>query len=268
MEGDRMDVDSETSDEYIYSWTPEHELSIDEFLAKYKPSKTKDDGEKPWIWVERVPAVNQQWYRSIVGAGILILKAATNKVVEIQRDRNIPWHSNGDVNVRGKRDLQTEVRTQALADLEQLCREKGTTCGKWLFFVHRQSIDRVWATIAKSLVEGELAETVACEAKVSTVRQDDTGPHHLICLYLPNIYDKEAATEVLEVLIRKLGVTPVNAKPDIYTHIGLYTKHPSGIRPTIWQAKDLLSEDALKELHEEYASRQRLGPDSATDSCE
>ena len=48
-----------------------------------------------------------------------------------------------------------------------------------------------------SLVSGPLSETPAFCAKVATCPQSEV-PHyqHVICLYMPNVYDKEAVTEV------------------------------------------------------------------------
>ncbi|KZT51984.1 hypothetical protein CALCODRAFT_502833 [Calocera cornea HHB12733] len=252
-----METDSETSEMYRYRWTPSHELSLERFLSKYKPSRTKDDGRHPWIWIERPVAESHLWDEGAADMARGILAEATEKVLEIKRDRAVPWHADGETGVRSKQELQEEVRAQAVIDIERICRESGATCGKWIFFVPRHRIDRVWLRLARSVVEGDLATTVAWEAKVSTVRTDDTDKQHLICLYLPNIYEKKAATEVLEVLVGQVGLTPMHAKPDMYTHIGLYTKHPSGIRPTIWKAKDLLSEEALQELQNEYGSSHR-----------
>lgn len=51
--------------------------------------------------------------------------------------------------------------------------------------------------IAESLIEGPLADTVAQVTKVSTSPSGDVPNYqHVICLYIPDVYNKE---EVLEV---------------------------------------------------------------------
>ncbi|KEP48510.1 hypothetical protein V565_122660, partial [Rhizoctonia solani 123E] len=41
-------------EERKYHWDSSSELSIDEFLQKYKPTMVVNDGTKPWIWVRRL----------------------------------------------------------------------------------------------------------------------------------------------------------------------------------------------------------------------
>ena len=48
-----------------------------------------------------------------------------------------------------------------------------------------------------SLISGPLASTSAYLTKVSTCPPDGNPPaQHLICLYMPDIYDKQAVTDV------------------------------------------------------------------------
>jgi hypothetical protein len=48
-----------------------------------------------------------------------------------------------------------------------------------------------------SLVSGPLSATCAFEAKVATCPKDESSnPQHTLCLYMPDVYDKVAVTEV------------------------------------------------------------------------
>ncbi|KZT51985.1 hypothetical protein CALCODRAFT_459752 [Calocera cornea HHB12733] len=252
-----MDSEVDAPQEYVYSWTSKHELPLEQFLSKYKPSMVQDDGTKPWIWVRRDgggPAKVD--LDEGVQEGATILEEATDKVAAINNDDNIPTRSNKKTGARSKKELREEVQAKVTADLKKLSQEKGMTTGKWLFFAQPESIDGMWTRIAKSLVEGDLARTPAWLAKVSTSKATDERAQHLICLYLPDLYDKAAATEVLKVLVGKVGLTPGSAKTDLYTHLGLDSKHPSGIRSTVWQIKELLSEDEIKKLKDDHTAAQ------------
>ncbi|EJU04990.1 hypothetical protein DACRYDRAFT_104882 [Dacryopinax primogenitus] len=153
--------------------------------------------------------------------------------------------SDSSTGLHGKHELREEIREQTVLGLRRLCENTGLTSGKWVFFVHRRSVTWVWKKIALSLVQGDLKETPAFAAKVSTI---NVGHTHIICLFLPDIFDKDAVGQVLDVLTTKVQVIPVVVKPDLYTYIGLYTKHPSGIRPSLWQVKDFVSPDSVTGL--------------------
>ncbi len=48
-----------------------------------------------------------------------------------------------------------------------------------------------------SLVSGPLAETSAFQAKVATSPQEENPNYqHVICVYMPDVYDKDAVTKV------------------------------------------------------------------------
>lgn len=48
-----------------------------------------------------------------------------------------------------------------------------------------------------SLIDGPLASTTAYRAKVATSPREQTPNYqHVLCLYLPDVYDKDAVLEV------------------------------------------------------------------------
>lgn len=83
-----------------------------------------------------------------------------------------------------------------------------------LIFAGSEHIDKIWASIAGaltpcfplgcspnallvSLVTGPLSATVAHTAKVSTSPLDDVPNYrHVLCIYMPDVYDKDAVVEV------------------------------------------------------------------------
>lgn len=82
-----------------------------------------------------------------------------------------------------------------------------------LIFAPPEKVDAIWAALAskfeacknawhayhcaESLISGPLASSSARVAKVSTSPSTEV-PHyqHVICLYIPNVYDKEDVTAV------------------------------------------------------------------------
>jgi len=53
--------------------------------------------------------------------------------------------------------------------------------------------------------------------------------------------------------------TPSAAKPDLYTGIGLDSKHKAGIRSTVWQPKELIDEKELKEMRDAFFASLKAG---------
>ena len=126
-----------------------------------------------------------------------------------------------------------------------------------LLFVPADKVDMVWSSIAcsscfldicsnltvkpASLVSGPLCSTSAHIAKVSTSSVQETANlRHLICVYIPDVYDKASVTEVplffalyigivwvifqqvMRVLLRNHGANLSGVKSDLYTTIGQF----------------------------------------------
>ncbi|CAE6473109.1 unnamed protein product [Rhizoctonia solani] len=251
-------------DEYKYSWKPSSELSVDEFLKKYKPTMVVDDGKKPWIWVRRLEhepldSANSTDSKdngskgSVIESAHKILEDYTEKIASIQKDESIPVRANKKKGLRSKKEVREEVTTEATEKFKQLSQENKLTCGKLLFFVQTEHVDGAFSRMAHDLVTGALSNTPAFCLKVATTPVDVSPNHrYLICLYLPDLYDKAAVTEVLRTVCQSTGIRPNSAKTDLYTIIGLDSKHPSGIKSTIWNPTDLVPDAELKALTDAY----------------
>ncbi|KDN47906.1 hypothetical protein RSAG8_03326, partial [Rhizoctonia solani AG-8 WAC10335] len=251
-------------EEYKYSWKPSSELPIDEFLQKYKPTMVVDDGTKPWIWVQRLEhepldSVNSADSKDsgpdnpVIESAHKLLESYTGKIASIQKDESIPVRANKKKGLRSKKEVREEVAAEAT--------EK-------LFFVQAEQIDGTFSRMARDLVAGALSNTPAFCLKVATTPAGVLPNHrYLICLYLPDLYDKAVVTEVLRTVCQSTGVRPNSAKTDLYTIIGLDSKHPSGIKSTIWNPTDLVPDAELKALTDAYwseAAKKAAGDSEST----
>ncbi|CAE6388251.1 unnamed protein product [Rhizoctonia solani] len=253
-------------DEYKYSWKPSSDLSIDEFLQKYKPTLVFDDGTKPWIWVRRLehepldsgnpPDADSEDRHSdptVMERAQKLLEDYAEKIASIQKDDSIPIRANKKKGLRSKKEVREEIAAEATEKLKQLSQENTLTCGKLLFFLQAEHIDGAFSRMARELVAGALSNTPAFCLKIATT-PIDVPPNHryLICLYMPDLYDKVTVTEILRTVCQSTGIRPNSAKTDLYTMIGLDSKHPSGIKSTIWNPTDLIPDTELKALTDAY----------------
>ncbi|KAF8448640.1 translation initiation factor eIF 4e-like domain-containing protein [Boletus edulis BED1] len=241
---------------YPYTWSPSATLSIEEFVTKYKPSMVQNDGTKPWIWARRerdskTPSVENE--AAAIAEGVTFLQQITARIEEIKDDASIPVRGNKKAGTKSKKEVREQVHTEAADKLKDISRKYGYVCGKWLIFVPSDKVDAIWSTIASSLATGPLSSTSAFCAKVATSPEDAVPGHrHLICVYIPDVYDKEDVTAVMKVLLRQHGLNLSGVKSDLYTTIGLDSKHPSGIPSTVWKNVSLLKDSEIKELKEAY----------------
>ncbi|KIO20117.1 hypothetical protein M407DRAFT_30233 [Tulasnella calospora MUT 4182] len=232
-----MKEEAEAPQGYKYSWSADAkpELSADEFIAKFKPSVITDDGSKPWIWIcgpgYTTPYKEEDASAAIL-EGVMKLTEAAEQVEAIQHDASIPVRGNKKTGTKSKKEVRDEVQAEARGALRTTAQKHHFTNGKWLSYGNTDNIDGLWAKIARSVASGPLSTSPARLAKVSTAKRGEGADSHVLCLYLPDIFDETAARDVLKILIREHGILPSGAKPDLYTHIGLDSKHKSGIRST------------------------------------
>jgi len=93
-------------------------------------------------------------------------------------------------------------------------------------------------SILASIVSGPLSSTSVYLAKVATSPDSEpSNVQHLICVYMPNVYDKESVAQVgshqppriscsvlqvMKLLLRNHGVNLSGVKSNLYTSIGLF----------------------------------------------
>ncbi|KAL1710125.1 hypothetical protein EV121DRAFT_275704 [Schizophyllum commune] len=254
--------------EYKYVWKPSSDTSLDDFLKKYKPSMVQNDGTKPWIWVtgNKDHAISEGQTDAIEEAS-KILKETTEKVESIKNDASIPVRSNKKTGARSKKEVREEVQAEATKKLKEVSQKHSYVTGKWLIFAPADKVDLIWSGIARSLVSGPLAATAAFTAKVSTSPEHDQPNYqHVMCIYVPDVYDKDAMAEIMRILLRNHGVSLSGVKSDLYTYIGIDSKHPSGIPSTIWKNSAVIPDAEAKDaFYKELAGKK---PDAPADKAE
>ncbi|KAI5981297.1 hypothetical protein EDC04DRAFT_2594549 [Pisolithus marmoratus] len=240
--------------EYPYAWSPASSISIQEFVSKYKPSMVQNDGTKPWIWVRKeVSSSCIGDEHAATKEASELLQKITERMEEIKNDKSIPVRSSKKTGAKSKKELREQEQADATVQLKEISQKHGCVCGKWLIFAHADKVNAIWASVANSLVSGPLASTVASAAKVATSpKHDAPGYQHVICVYIPDVYDRDGVIEVMKVLLRHHGVNLSGVKSDLYTSIGLDSKHPSGMPSTVWKNTALLPDAEIRELKEAY----------------
>ncbi|KAI0692098.1 translation initiation factor eIF 4e-like domain-containing protein [Cytidiella melzeri] len=259
------------AESYPYFWHTNCELALQDFLKKYKPSMVQDDGTKPWLWVEKSdsPKEDVDMEKAIKEATIL-LEETTEKVENIKNNASIPIRANKKKGVKSKKELREEAQADATENLKSISVRCGWVSGKWLIFAPPEKVDLIWSTLATSLIEGPLAATCANLAKVSTCPKEETPNYqHVMCLYMPDVYDQDKVTEVMKILLRKHGMNLMGVKSNLYTAIGLDSKHASGIQSTIWKNSALMKDTEIKSLKDEfYAEINKTNTASAEKAAE
>ncbi|KAI0629039.1 hypothetical protein C8Q77DRAFT_331554 [Trametes polyzona] len=239
---------------YQYQWSPKSEVSLQDFLAKYKPSMVQNDGTKPWLWVHKSePEAVGDGEGEAVKEASAYLSEVTEKVKKIHDDPSIPIRSNKKKGLKSKKELREEVQHEATEKLGDIAKKHKYVAGKWLVFAPPDRVDAIWSSISNSLVSGPLSHSKAYRAKVATSPQNETPNYsHLVCIYVPDVYDEPAVTEVMKVLLRHHGLNLMGVKSNLYTAIGIDSKHPSGIPSTVWKNTALMKDTEIKALKDEY----------------
>ncbi|KIM26998.1 hypothetical protein M408DRAFT_330350 [Serendipita vermifera MAFF 305830] len=263
---------------YPYLWTPSSKEPLSEFLEKNKPNSIRNDAKntKPYVWVATSDPHESALASEVVEEAKAIVKDVETKVAEIQANADIPVRANKKKGLKSKKEAREEIQTQASADLKELALKRGAIGGKWMAFVNIFQVDPLFARLAESLVSGELSHTKASQVRVGTLHagaeNDTTVSTHNLEVFLPDIFDETAAREVMKVLLRHHGLKLSGAKPDLYTAIGLNSKHPSGIPSTIWKGTggpgSLLTADEIQELRSAYYAEQGRGNTAEPDGTE
>ncbi|KAJ6593518.1 hypothetical protein B0H19DRAFT_1090737 [Mycena capillaripes] len=249
-----MSSEDSLPQKYTYAWSAEgSDISLPDFLKKYKPSMVQNDGTKPWIWVSgSAPAREDKGEAEALEEGTALLESVSERVESIKNDASIPARSSKKTGAKGKKEVREQVQAEATEKFKEIATKHGFVSGKWLSFAPADKVDAIWSNLATSLVSGPLAATCAFSAKVATSSADGNTSQHLICIYMPDVYDKDAVTEVMKVLLRNLGMNLSGVKSNLYTALGIDSKHPSGLPSTTWKTTALLPESESKALREAY----------------
>ena len=103
--------------------------------------------------------------------------------------------------------------------IDEISQRTGLLSGKWLIYVQKEHVDKLWDKIEKLADKGKI-----WSAKVSTTAHPWASEgKHVICVYTENYLDERDIMKTREVL-RQIGIrTRLTYKPDIYTLLGIYS---------------------------------------------
>ncbi|PWN51896.1 hypothetical protein IE53DRAFT_367676 [Violaceomyces palustris] len=282
-EGESRPPTSDSSSSLIL-WKPSLDIDLDVWLDMNKPSLTPSSpGGDGWIWVttERKPGRNHvlgeldDWNTAVELVDLAVKERET-----INNDPTIPLRASRAKGA-SKKQRRMEIEGKLRSDLAELGNKRaGWRSGKWMLFVSPSYVDYVFAKLAKSVFEGSLSQlrkarcyTIKAATKDAAERGDDShgssfmrndgSGTYLICVYFENVWNKEHATEVLRCLIESDGERPTACKPDLYTLLGINSKHESGLRSTIYQPKELFTLDEVEEMNSRWRRKTETGTGGA-----
>jgi len=114
----------------------------------------------------------------------------------------------------------TEIHVRLMEKARKL--EKGELkTGKWLIFVDRKNVDKVWEKIRLATEKGALGIEAKVSSKIAAQLSSESGSH-VICVYTYDWTDERDVRRVREEL-RKLGITnKIPYKADVDTIQGRY----------------------------------------------
>jgi len=106
--------------------------------------------------------------------------------------------------------------------IDVIAEEANCKVGKWMLFIPKEKVDIIWNKIADAVLNNNLGSCIS--AKVATALQGKDI--HVICVYTEDYLNTNDVMNVREKL-RELGFNQtLYYKPDIYTHLGIYSKNP------------------------------------------
>ena len=106
--------------------------------------------------------------------------------------------------------------------IDEIAKETNCKVGKWMLFIPKETVDIIWNKITDAVLNNNLGSCIS--AKVATTLQGKDI--HVICVYTEDYLNINDVLNVREKL-RELGFNlTLYYKPDIYTHLGIYSKNP------------------------------------------
>jgi hypothetical protein len=135
--------------------------------------------------------------------------------------------------------LATKSKSKVKAqDVDKVATKYMLKHGKWMIFPSSDKVDAVWSALSQSLCNRELGSCT--EIKVST--RSPTDEKHVLLAYTEDYSDEDDVQSIaraIQRVLKEAGVGPLDDarmlyKPDIYTHLGVYSKNPFHLKPTIY----------------------------------
>ena len=131
-------------------------------------------------------------------------------------------------------DNLLQERCPTSEDLLRIGAECNITSGKWCLQGPWWMADKLWRLVARAVYDGKLGMS----AKIS---KNHGQKRWLICVHTLSVTN-EAMIFALQNALYAIGVSPrteMYYKPDVYTHLGIYTKNKWKITPVLYRAGGL-----------------------------
>ncbi|KAJ3300831.1 hypothetical protein HK104_000024 [Borealophlyctis nickersoniae] len=212
--------------------------SVDTFLTTYPPSQTSIHVAR-WLYVQDESRSDTSDPPGSLAAAMDEGQAILDRLSSDLR--GLEGEESGKRTQAGK--SKTELLANAQDSLLEVARRHGQTMGKWMLFVNRDTVDRVWTLVARETVAGGLGSG----SKVSTDASGAAGGQinryadsFLICVYVAPFYDLQRVRRVFERLC-EMNLAPTAFKLDFYTHLGLDSRNQYGLNPSIYTAASIRS---------------------------
>ncbi|RSH77687.1 uncharacterized protein EHS24_003253 [Apiotrichum porosum] len=248
-----------------YYWTPQSDLSIDEYLKKCKPSvvTNADTAVSIDLWMlvdisgstSAFPRKKTRVVPAAMHSRLLKRRALsdmTKRYLAVEANDEIPVRAKKGV--KSKKAVRDEIHVEAAEAIKGIAQETKYVHGKWVLFAN-ENVDSAWGKIARSIAFGPLKDVGVTAAKVAPKNLYEPDRGHVICIYFKDVYDKDLARRILVVLLKDHGLNPTGVKSDLYTLLDLDSQHPSKIRTTVWRPNEVIDGGAaaVKALQDEYS---------------
>ncbi|EPQ27149.1 uncharacterized protein PFL1_05430 [Pseudozyma flocculosa PF-1] len=274
-----------------HTWTPASGEDLEKWLKKHKPTRTANDDDGGRVTVESPnlgrsslvkhndPAARQRVLEQACAA----VDKAVKEHERIKTDDSIPVRTS-----KAKGQSKKVHREQVERELSNALIEFGTSSpqwlgGKWMSHDRERFVDSMFAKLARSVVSGPLSQLkggpIVTKVTAEHVRHlettrprsgstskkgqhyhhddDDDNREFLLCIHFESTWNSSHAKAVFEALAREHGVLPTSCKADLYTEVGISSKHPCGIRSTVFSSNDFYSKAEQYAMRKEYHTRSR-----------
>lgn len=208
----------EASDRHKNEWIFSHpDESVTSFLRRCTPSQYLGDAE----WIPRWISTNHKGRQNLVSRYY-----SSQKVSHFHPD-----FQRFQLNHIGC--CWEKEKTKSMDKLIQIVQKFDYGCGKWMIFVNRSEIDRIWKTIVTALWDGKLGHS----AKVNT--HDTDHSTHLICVYVDPFWNKKEMERVLKALRKECCITAqIKFKADAVTLLNIYKDNPWHIPSSFYVSEE------------------------------
>ena len=222
---------------------PPQDNHLETFLSALRPSKVPAD-DLAWLHCSTYPDGVHGYTTSEDSTRIKRLNETFRRMTGILEKTAAPGTWNKSKDNRKKKNKVT------VEDVNGLAKQFSLLGGKWMLFLESDEVDRVWEAVVREMVLG--GGLGACDEVKVSVKTTATSVHqksnnHVLIAYVKDYMDQEKVEEVLARLRKTVASSGVSLrstrrvfkfKPDIYTHLGLYSRNEFGLQPTT-QHRDL-----------------------------